>query len=347
MKRDLVEKLKSLDILEVANKLGLNITSYKKSVRCVSKSHIDRNPSMKLNPKTNGWKCFACSKGGDVIELVKEVYDLDFKDACDWLCNEYCIQNSYSRRNNIVFQNISRKIKKEQPNKEVKTKVNSDIYEWIIDNTFLTDHAKHFLFKERMLSHKVVESLNIKSIDNFPKLKEEAIKVWGKDELLKCGFDKGGLAWYRKPIIFPYYNKEGRVIQIQARASEWKEKNERFANLKGIETCMYNIPLLNKLNIGDEIYICEGVTDCLSVLSFGYNSVAIPGVAAYKDIYATYLRPYRVKLIPDTDSAANSLILKMEESFDKINKDFERIDIPSDYKDFSDYYIDFKNGKSN
>ena len=57
-----------------------------------------------------------------------------------------------------------------------------------------------------MLSREVTEGLNIRSIDDFNKLKEKAIKKWSENKLIKCGFGNGGLAWYHQPIIFPYYN---------------------------------------------------------------------------------------------------------------------------------------------
>lgn len=46
-------------------------------IRCPLPTHEDRTPSCKLSPK--GWKCFGCQEGGDVIDLVQKVYDLDFR----------------------------------------------------------------------------------------------------------------------------------------------------------------------------------------------------------------------------------------------------------------------------
>ena len=46
----------------------------------------DNTPSMKVYD--NGFYCFACGKGGDVIKFVQEYEGLSFREACKWISGE-------------------------------------------------------------------------------------------------------------------------------------------------------------------------------------------------------------------------------------------------------------------
>lgn len=43
--------------------------------------HDDRTPSLTINRKSQRWKCFGCSKGGDAIAWLRERRGLSFKEA--------------------------------------------------------------------------------------------------------------------------------------------------------------------------------------------------------------------------------------------------------------------------
>lgn len=47
--------------------------------------HNDNNPSFAVYPETNSWYCFTEGKGGDVITLLQELYNLEFKEAIERL----------------------------------------------------------------------------------------------------------------------------------------------------------------------------------------------------------------------------------------------------------------------
>ena len=43
--------------------------------------HGERHPSLKVYPKTGGWHCFGCGRGGSVIDFVREQEGCDFRTA--------------------------------------------------------------------------------------------------------------------------------------------------------------------------------------------------------------------------------------------------------------------------
>jgi len=50
--------------------------------------HNDQVPSLSVNHKKNLWQCFACSRSGNVIQLVMEMEGISFTTAVRWLCNK-------------------------------------------------------------------------------------------------------------------------------------------------------------------------------------------------------------------------------------------------------------------
>ena len=43
--------------------------------------HADRHPSMKINRDTQTFHCFSCGAHGDVIDFIRHLHNLSFKDA--------------------------------------------------------------------------------------------------------------------------------------------------------------------------------------------------------------------------------------------------------------------------
>ena len=44
--------------------------------------HSERTASFKIYSKSNSFYCFGCGAGGDVIDFVRLLYGLDFRQAC-------------------------------------------------------------------------------------------------------------------------------------------------------------------------------------------------------------------------------------------------------------------------
>jgi DNA primase len=63
----------------------------------------DNTPSMKVYDK--GYYCFACGKGGDLIDFVQNYHGLSFNDACKWISGE---ELTKSTKQQIAYAKIRR-----------------------------------------------------------------------------------------------------------------------------------------------------------------------------------------------------------------------------------------------
>ena len=52
--------------------------------------HDDQVPSLSVNHEKNLWRCFACSRSGNMIQLIMEMEGINFTTAVRRLCNKLC-----------------------------------------------------------------------------------------------------------------------------------------------------------------------------------------------------------------------------------------------------------------
>lgn len=81
--QDAAETIKArVNAINVAEALGMHPNS---AGFCRCPFHDDHDASLKLYDGENGFYCFGCGKGGDVIRLVRDVTQCTFTDALEWL----------------------------------------------------------------------------------------------------------------------------------------------------------------------------------------------------------------------------------------------------------------------
>lgn len=81
-----MQRVKDLQIKIVAAYIGLNVADNNKA-NCLHRSHKhnDRTASLQVYPYSNSWYCFACGKGGSVIDLVMYMKNISFIKAIEEL----------------------------------------------------------------------------------------------------------------------------------------------------------------------------------------------------------------------------------------------------------------------
>ena len=309
MDRQELQKLRDLPIEGVAERLGLEVKMHK----ALCPFHDDHHASLSFKVSKNTFRCFVCGESGGTIDLVKGVLHKDFLDACHWLADE----------NNVIVQEF-----KVQSSRIQEKPFDASRYERYFERPWLSPEARKFLFEERKLDERVVR--------------------WAR---LTSWQDKKGVSW----LQIPYYNQEGKLIGIQNRNLGFKVQEVqgvqgskvqevRFRFPSGSQCSIYNLPILNLLHEGEDLYITEGCSDCWAMLSAGHKAIAIPS--------ATLLKPKDVELLsivncqlstrfhmfPDRDEPGERLFLQLKE----VLPNLEHHQLPLGCKDYSEYYVTVK-----
>jgi DNA primase catalytic core len=84
------ELAQKANIIEIAEKLGLHVgVRQTASTKVLCPFHDDHNPSLQLYRDSNKFHCFVCGAHGDIYDLIKKCKGYDFREALEWLANQY------------------------------------------------------------------------------------------------------------------------------------------------------------------------------------------------------------------------------------------------------------------
>ncbi len=186
-------------------------------------------------------------------------------------------------------------------------------YEKFFERPWLSPEARQFLFAERKLDPRVV--------------------AWCR---LSSWRDRQGVNW----LQIPYYDREGNLTGIQNRNLQ-KGAQPRFRFPQGSQCGIYNLPILNRLHEGEELWITEGASDCWAALSAGHKAIAIPSATLLKPKDLDPLLSFSSSLsltfhmAPDRDEPGERLFLQLQQLLPNLTHH----QLPPTCKDFSDYYL--------
>lgn len=334
-------KLRDLNCEEVAKAYGLEVKSH--MTHCFM--HNDRHPS--LGFKNNHWKCFVCDKGGDAISLVMELCKVSFKDACIDLCSKFNIPITASGKLSYhqplrLTRHLFTPIQEDEVDE-----FDAEVANSIVDSLELGKEAKRFLFGERKLSERVISTLSIKSLedrDTSLKLRDRLLSRYSKERLIsnKILKESASLNINIPSLIIPYLDEKGKIISLQTRYLKKSEVIPRFKLLCHSKKHLYNLGILSKMNRKDRLYITEGITDCLAVLSTGNNAVAIQSVSSIPDNELCLLINYSLYMIPDQDKPGVNAFNNLYRSFLRLGSIMTKVNLPDGVKDFSEFYASLR-----
>ena len=335
--KEIVERLNELSSEDVADKLGMDVKRH----RALCFMHSDHHPSLAfLGEGRKNWFCFVCNKGGNAIDLVRENMNYSFVDACLWLCEKYGI----SIDNEVPKLNPKRSIlPKRQIKAEERKPFAKDVAQFIIKNCSLTANARNFLFEERKLSPQVVESLNIVSMDSSWEMVEKMKEVFSEETLQYSGLvsvvnGKMYLRLFTPCLVFPYYDQNHNLIGLQSRYLGQNKDAPRFQFISSQKTHIFNLPILKTMKYNEKLFISEGITDCLALLSSGKKAVAIPSATILPELDLIKLTKYKLYMYPDQDEAGKQALMKLQRFFINQLCFLREESLPKGFKDYSEFY---------
>ena len=186
-------------------------------------------------------------------------------------------------------------------------------YAPFFDRPYLSPEARRFLFDQRRLDPRVIRWCRLTS--------------WR---------DRQGTDW----LQIPYYDREGKLVGLQNR-NLTPGGEPRFKFPKGAQCGIYNLPVLNKLEEGEALYIAEGASDCWALLSAGHKAIAIPSATLLKKDDLQPLLTLNSELLtqfhmyPDRDLPGERLFLQLQSLLPNLTHHH----LPPPCKDYSDLYL--------
>lgn len=311
MEQSDIQKIRELPIVEVAERLGLKVVRHK-SLCCF---HDDHTPSLYYNVRKNTYRCFSCGASGGVIDLAMHMLQKPFYDTCRQLASD----------ENILLSEYKPKTEKEEP------KVDLLHLQRLMSHPELNAEARQFL-SQRFIHPAVVKWLGLSSI-SAPTAMSSMMRP---------------VKFNAPSLLIPYRDKDGALVTVQARYLGQRDAKTgqppRFQFPRGSRCGIFNQPVLKLLREGEDLWIAEGCSDCMALLSAGHKAIAIPSATLLDSddirlLHDSLPPSSSLHIYPDKDDAGEKLYTRLVKVAVDLKHTLFRHDLPEGCKDFSDWWV--------
>lgn len=336
MDKEQLQRLRSLPVEAVAERLGLRVVRHKS----LCPFHDDHHASLSYSPSRNTFRCFVCDARGGTIDLVMRHLNMSFPDACRWLANgTNIILDTYRPRTPTA----------DRPARPF----DAARYGRLFEHPWLSDEARTFLFTERRLNPRVISwcrltswtdrqgthwlqtpyfdasgqliGLQNRNLDYVKHRGDEGeedngsmVKGYGsmgkgkqgqaveakQGRAVEARQGQGSEAKHEQGSDAKQGQgsnaKQGRAIDAkQGQAVEAKPEGReapRFRFPYGSRCTVYNLPVTAMLRPGEPLFITEGCSDCWAMLSAGHKAIAIPSATLLSQADKALLRDLAQRL---------------------------------------------------
>ena len=347
-----IQKLRELDILQVADLLGMGLRN--KRALCIH--HDDHHPSLAFNVKKNTCHCYSCGFSADTIGLVRERLNLGFSEACRWLADHFDVyigDEKYGNSARYTEKSADKKLLTASDRRMASLRahfaethvshghvapssVDVEFYQQMFRQMHLSESGQRFLFEERLLSPEALKVCQIVST-------EQSVCM----ARVGCGVFDG------PSLIFPYFDQEGRLVSVQSRylgkkrpessfdmnkasLDEAKPKEiPRFKFAPGSHRMIYGLDRLKDCPPDEPLLITEGPSDCWTALTLGIHAIAIPSATLFDRSFQGLLAGRNLHVFPDQDEAGLSLYFELKKALPSLVYH----QLPEGCKDLSEYYL--------
>ncbi len=274
---NIVDEIKSrCNIVDVVGRT-VNLKKTGNNHKGLCPFHNEKTPSFVVSEEKQIFTCFGCGATGDVIEFVKKLNNLDFREATERMAEEYGIE--------IKDQSLG-----DDGKKAIIYGINREVAMFYFKSFFDHPNKGQAYMTKRGIDAATLRKFGIGYADEeWDSLYKFFIGLGTKEEaLLELGLiSKSKDRYYdkfRNRVVFPIINTRGKVIGFGGRAIG--EDNPKYLNSP--ETPVFqkknNLYGLNlaRQEIGKMNYaiIVEGYMDVISLYQHGIkNAVASLGTA--------------------------------------------------------------------
>lgn len=319
------------DMISVCRDLGITVGTRGKwrVCRCPSPQHDDRHPSCRVNVQTNRFRCFSCGAHGNNIDLVRMVRGCSYLEAVAWLLdtNVAVLTDTPERATTMA---------------EAQDKERLDLA-WLHSLVspreyyrLLAPWAQDF-FRQRRIDPRLIDDKGIVSID-CPVATQRARRRSSQGHLYTPVFPAPSL-------LFPYRDEDDRIVNLQARLHQPKEGQQRFHFPPGSRTALWNPHDALTLPDGEDLWLCEGVSDALALMSSGRPALALASATSLTPDAAGFIARQaarlRLHIYPDSDDAGQQLYRQLLQ----LCPAMRRHDLPAGCKDFAQAWAQGAVGK--
>lgn len=273
--KDKIEEIKSRsDIVKVISDY-IKVQQSGANYKGLCPFHGEKTPSFYINTSKQIYKCFGCGEGGDVINFIMKIENLEFMDAVKLLAKDCGVEinTNMDEQSKVRME----KIKKFQD-------LNTEAARYYFSNLIKQKNYGYEYLRKRGLDDKIIKKFGLGYAPKaWTNLMDYLIdKGYDKETLVECGlvtYKKDGNKYYDRfinRVIFPIFDYRGNVIGFGGRVLD--DSLPKYLNSPDTLAFnkKYNLYGLNfaRKNISDRTMILvEGYMDLISLYQYGVRNV--------------------------------------------------------------------------
>ena len=314
-----IEDVKTrLDIVETVGSYVPNLKRSGRTWKANCPFHNERTPSFIVDPVRNSWHCFgACSTGGDVIEFVRRVEGLDFKQALA-RCAE---------RAGVELRTPTRREREQREEHERLLAANEAaavFYQAQLDGPAGADALAYAERRGLDVAARRDWQLGY-APDRWSELSDHLrARGFSDDELVAAGLaiegERGLYDRFRGRLIFPTRDERGRLTGFGGRAlgadQQPKYLNTPQTPLFDKSGTMYGLDRAGpEARRADRLIVVEGYMDVIACHQAGLGNVAASMGTAITERQMRLVKRFtpNVVLALDADNAGSEAALRAVE----------------------------------
>src|SRR5918992_1656360 len=237
--------------------------------------HEERSPSFSVHAADKLFYCFGCGKGGDAISFVRDLEQLDFAEAVEWLAERFRVTLEYEEMSPQVEERRRRRERLQAVLEQA-----TSFYERHLWDTAAGEPVRRYL-EGRGLGEPVCREFRLGLSPGHGLAGKAQQKGFTPAELRDAGLTNvRGNDYFPQRLMFPLADARGRVLGFQARKLReddplrGKYVNSPEGELFHKSRVLYGLNLARTAIAKEErAIVVEGNTDVIALRQAGLEPV--------------------------------------------------------------------------
>jgi len=279
----------------------------------------EKTPSLKIDPDQKLYYCFACKKGGGIIDFVMEMDKITYPEAIGNLARKFGIEIAYEGDNDESAKDREKENTRKSELLELYRRTAVTFSHFLLSK----NEGKQALayLEDRKISREMIEcfKLGYSPVDRYWLYNFLQGKSYEADFLDSSGLfssNHRGMAFFSGRLMFPICDRQGRVVAFGGRTLPGAKQSDgseppKYINTREIDIykkgqVFFGLDLaLPEIRRRKKVYLAEGYMDVIALHQAGVTNAIASCGTAFTDEQAKLLRNWAdtVILVFDTDEA--------------------------------------------
>jgi DNA primase len=269
--------------------------------------HDDPTPSFVVYVHNQSWYCFGCVIGGDVFRFVERIEHLSFTEALQRLGSNTLPERRITHTLPLQVKSVPM-LELSDEHFTLLTAATEVYHAAIFAQTRVLEYlAKRRIDLDMIRRHRIGYATGNDLAKYF------RFRGWDPEIANDLGLiNESRGEYFRQRIVIPEI-RSGRAIYLVGRATQ-KYQRAKYLGLPGAPKPLYG---LETIQHAKDVFVCEGPMDWLTLVKWGYASIALLGSHLKQEQISEIADAERIFIVTDSDEPGRKCAHQLAAIFGK------------------------------